>query len=92
MQFLEYENILLFSGKICFWKRYVADIFLFAKQEDLTEILEEANFIRPPAQFTIENEIFILKYFVWKMRKSYRSRNFNNSIPQSNIFCSVFTF
>lgn len=38
------------------WKRYVDDIYLIAKQKDLTELLEKAYSIRPPIQFTIENE------------------------------------
>lgn len=42
MQFLEDEIILLFGPKICFWKRYVDDIFP-VKRDNLTEMSKTAN-------------------------------------------------
>lgn len=40
IQFLEPEIILLLGPTICFGKIYFNEVFLIAKQDDLTEILE----------------------------------------------------
>lgn len=54
MQFLEFERMSLLDPKICFLKRYVDDVFLVARYEDLSEILEVANSICAAIQFTFE--------------------------------------
>lgn len=46
----------LLGSKVCFWKRYVDDVFLFAKHEDLNEIIQIANSICQAIQFIVEIE------------------------------------
>ena len=56
MQFLESKINSHLEGKICFWKRYVDNMFIITSESQINDILEYTNSLCQSIQFILEIE------------------------------------
>lgn len=79
MQYIEKKIIYKSGHAIKLQKRYVDEVFLVARDEDLTKVLETANFVCPSMQFTIEFEANCQLLFLDVYIKKKEDTNIQNS-------------